>query len=805
MRPDQIIAVFYAVNVRIGIALMTDAHFRLFLNEPALSVTGGVESLLGYKPDDFISGGILLKNLVHAEDKDIFEGLFAADKPSGDFNIRILQANGRMRCVSGHYSRQMPGLDLTLMDTACLKGDMEAQMANFKAMMAFTDDYISFKDRNHVFTSASQALLTFAGCGPDLSGKTDYEVFPREYADLNYRLEKRVFAEGTIVHDVQEIQKDGKTTWLDKRIGPVRNASGEIVGLFGVARDVTERKLAENELRIAAAVESQESTMITDADCVILRVNQAFTDMTGYTSEDVVGQTPRLLKSGRHDVNFYREMWESIRQKGSWRGEIWDRRKNGKVYPKMLTISAVKSGSTITHYVGSHIDISEHKAAEDAIKHLAFFDQLTGLPNRRLLLDRLRHALAFSARNGAGGALLFIDLDNFRTLNETLGHNMGDLLLQQVAKRLELCVRKSDSVARLGGDEFVVMLEGLSCESLEAAAQTKIVCDKILASLNQPYQLVLHNYRSTPSIGAALFGSDPQPMEELLKQADIAMYQAKKDGRNTMRFFDQQMQDAVNARASLEVQLVKALENQEFRLFYQVQMDSARKPLGAEALIRWMHPERGLVFPAEFITLAEETGLILPIGQWVLNTACAQLKVWQQEALTRDLVLSVNVSSQQFRQPDFVSEVLSVVNQHEIDPSRLKLELTESLLLDDIEETIANMNALRAVGIRFSMDDFGTGYSSLQYLKRLPLDQIKIDQSFVRDITTSSSDNAIVHTIIAMAKSLNMSVIAEGVETRQQRQLILDGGCTDYQGYLFGRPMPIEEFNALLDDDQGNI
>jgi diguanylate cyclase (GGDEF)-like protein/PAS domain S-box-containing protein len=673
--------------------------------------------------------------------------------------------------------------------------------------MENADDRIGFKDINHVYTGASRTLADLASLHRDeLTGKTDYDVFSEEYADLNYRLEKQALAGNEAVHEVQTISEgNGVTRWIDNRITPICDEDGEIIGLYCVARDVTEQKIAENELRIAAAVESQEPTMITDADCVILRVNQAFTDATGYSADEAVGQTPRLLKSGRHDADFYRRMWESIGQTGAWRGEIWDRNKDGRDYPKMLSISAVKSGDVVTHYVGSHIDISEHKAAEDAIKHLAFFDQLTGLPNRRLLLDRLRHALAFSARSGSGGALLFLDLDNFRTINETMGHNVGDLLLQQVALRLETCVRKSDSVARLGGDEFVVLLEGLSDEMFEVAAQTKIVGEKILAALNKPYHIASLSHRSTPSIGIVLFGDQKLPVDELLKQADIAMYQAKQDGRNTLRFFDQQMQDAVTARATLESELATALENQQFQLFYQVQMDSSRKPQGAEALIRWMHPERGLIFPAEFIPLAEETGLILPIGQWVLETACAQLKLWQMEEITRDLVLSVNVSSQQFRQHDFVDQVVSVVRRLDVDATRLKLELTESLLLDDIEATIANMNALKELGIRFSMDDFGTGYSSLQYLKRLPLDQIKIDQSFVRDIVTSSSDNAIVQTIIAMAKSLNMSVIAEGVETKQQRQLILDGGCTDYQGYLFGKPMPIEEFNFLLGSDSRAI
>jgi diguanylate cyclase (GGDEF)-like protein/PAS domain S-box-containing protein len=448
--------------------------------------------------------------------------------------------------------------------------------------------------------------------------------------------------------------------------------------------------------------------------------------------------------------------------------------------------------------IGTHTDITSRKAAEDEIKNLAFYDPLTLLPNRRLLLDRLQHAMLSSTRSGREGALLFIDLDNFKTLNDTLGHEIGDLLLQQVAERLVACVREGDTVARLGGDEFVVMLKDLSDQDLEAAAQTEVIGNKILGALNKPYQLATHEYRNSASIGAALFNEHERDIEELLKQADIAMFQAKKEGRNTLRFFDPQMQDAIISRVKMERELIKALEDQQFELYFQIQIDSSNRPLGAEALIRWAHPERGLLSPLQFIPLAEETGLILPIGQWVLETACAQLKVWQQDTLTRDLILAVNVSAKQFRQANFVNQVKTTLQHHEVNPMRLKLELTESLLLENIQDTIATMNALNELGVRFALDDFGTGYSSLQYLKKLPLDQLKIDQSFVRDIATESSDRAIMRTIIAMARGLNMDVIAEGVETEEQRQLLLNKGCNNFQGYLAGKPVPIEQFEAGL-------
>jgi diguanylate cyclase (GGDEF)-like protein len=445
----------------------------------------------------------------------------------------------------------------------------------------------------------------------------------------------------------------------------------------------------------------------------------------------------------------------------------------------------------------------DKRAAE--LNSLAFYDPLTGLPNRRLLEDRLHHALAVSLRNRSEGALMFIDLDNFKDINDTLGHGFGDLLLQKAAKRLVSCLRAGDTVARLGGDEFVLILEGLGEIPIEAATKAKAIGDKFLSTLNEPYQLDIHKYHSTPSIGVALFGYDGKSTQDLLQQADIAMYQAKQAGRNTMMFFNQKMQDAINIRTSLEKELRIAVEKSQFHLYYQIQMDSSHRPLGAEALIRWQHPERGLILPDIFIPLAQETGLIQVIGQWVIETACAQLSEWQKNALTDGLTLSVNVSARQFQQADFVAQVQDAVQRHLITTNLLKLELTENLLLENIEDTIAAMNTLNEVGVQFSLDDFGTGYSSLQYLKQLPLYQFKIDQSFVSHIATDRSDKAIVQTIISMARRLNIEVIAEGVETEEQRELLMNSGCKSFQGYLFSKPLPIKLFNVLIKEYQKTL
>ncbi len=577
--------------------------------------------------------------------------------------------------------------------------------------------------------------------------------------------------------------------------------------------DITERKRAEADLRIAAiAFESQDAMMITDADGVILRVNRAFTETTGYSTAEAVGQTPRLLASGRHDAAFYDAMWSSIRRTGTWQGEVWNRRKNGEVYPAWLTVTAVQgTNGAVTHYVGTHMDISHRKEAEDKLHKLAFYDPLTKLPNRRLLLDRLGHALASSARSQQQGAIMFIDLDNFKTLNDTQGHDVGDRLLVEAAQRLQASVRQGDTVARLGGDEFVVMLEDLKADSL-VAAQVEGVAEKVLAALDQPYRLELNqgagepnaiDHHCTASIGVTLFGAERGDVDELMKQADLAMYQAKNSGRNTIRFFDPYMQVTVTARVEREAELREAVQAGQFLLHYQPQVAGLGRMMGAEALVRWQHPQRGIVSPAEFIALAEETGLILPLGHWVLASACARLAKWATQPEMAHLTVAVNVSAHQFRQADFVDQVLAVLADTGANPQRLKLELTESLLVNNVEDVIAKMTALKSRGVGFALDDFGTGYSSLSYLKRLPLEQLKIDQSFVRDVLTDANDAAIAKMIVALAESLGLAVIAEGVEVEAQREFLASHGCHAYQGYLLSRPLPVEAFEDFVQQAAG--
>ena len=561
------------------------------------------------------------------------------------------------------------------------------------------------------------------------------------------------------------------------------------------------RQQDEEQLRIAAAAfESQEGIFVTDANSRILRVNRAFTRITGYSEQEAIGQTPQLLSSGKHLPPFYMSMWQQLLATGFWCGEVWNRRKNGDIFPEWLTITAVKSTADVTsHYVATLTDITQRKRAEDEIRQLAFYDPLTRLPNRRLLLERLQRALGGSGRRDEG-ALLFIDLDNFKTLNDTLGHDMGDLLLQEVGRRLSRCIRDGDTVARLGGDEFVILLLHLGKDKQEAAGYAQRLGERCRKALNETYDLAGHPYHSTPSIGIAMFadGHGPHTSDELMKRADLALYSAKAAGRNAVHLFDLQMQSSLSERAGLESALRQAVAQKQLQLHFQPQVNHLGMICGAEVLLRWQHPTLGMLAPDRFITLAEESGLIVPIGQWVLEQACRQLASWCRQPATAHLTLSVNVSARQLRHPDFSTQVQTILAASGANPHRLMLEITESCLVDDLHASSNIMMALRQQGVRFALDDFGTGYSSLSYLKRLPLDQLKIDQSFVHGVLQDQNDATIVRTVISLANSLNLTVLAEGVESAAQHVFLAQHGCHCYQGYLFGHPQPIAALQEKL-------
>ena len=635
----------------------------------------------------------------------------------------------------------------------------------------------------------------------EVVGKSDYEIAPRETADGHRAGDLRAIATGEIQsEELETLTADGATRQFEVLKAPLRDEAGKTIGVVGIARDVSERRKLDEQLRIAAtAFEAQEGILILDADERILRVNCAFIEMTGHLADDVIGKTPRQIARDQRASELFADIAKRVARDGFWRGEMQAQRSSGEIFPTWTTVATVRGarGKT-THYVVTMTDVAERKRAEKEIVNLAFYDRLTGLPNRRLLRDRLEQALAGSARSGRHGALLFIDLDNFKLVNETSGHEVGDQLLVEVARRLEACLGAAGGAARIGGDEFVALVEDLSENRHEAAALAKNAGETILAALNAPYTLPGGVRHSSPSIGVAMFSSGGDTCEELLKQADIAMYEAKAAGRNTLRFFDPDMQATLAVRAEAEAALRIAIRERHFVLHYQPQVDCDGEWVGAEALLRWAHPKRGLVAPDEFIPLAEETGLILPIGRWVLETACAQLNAWSDDRRSRGLRLSVNVSARQFGQPDFVEQVIETLRATGAPAERLVLELTETVVLEDVAGAASKMNALKDLGVGFAVDDFGTGYSSLAYLTRLPLDQMKIDRSFVCNLPGNANDAAVAHTIITLAESLGLAVIAEGVETEAQRRFLERHGCPTFQGFLFGKPMPIDAFEAKL-------
>ena len=591
------------------------------------------------------------------------------------------------------------------------------------------------------------------------------------------------------------IAADGHIVWL-RDIATLVVENGVITELYGLMIDITRQKHSEEQLRLAAnTFETQQGIMITDKDANILRVNKAFTQITGYSAPQVIGKNPRILKSGRHDHAFFEHYWEQLLTKDKYEGEIWNRRQSGEVYPEWQTVTAVRNElGGVSHYVSVFSDITEKKDAENKIHNMAFYDALTNLPNRRLLLDRFDQEIAIARRHKQFGAVLYLDLDHFKILNDSQGHLVGDELLIQVAQRLSSVLREEDTPARLGGDEFVVLLHANSETLATAADQAMVVAEKIREQLNSPFILGQYQHQIGTSIGIALFPEDQQHPDAVLQQADTAMYRSKSSGRNTISFFHSSMQEAADLRLSLEQDLRIAIDQGRFILCYHPQMNAEGMMVGAEALIRWEDKIKGRLSPADFIPVAEESNLILTIGKWVLMEACSQIKMWDDDGLKSVSYISVNVSSRQFRQQDFVYQVKYALDATGISPSRLGIELTESIMIVDIQDTVDKMKALKALGVTIAVDDFGTGYSSLVYLKQLPLDVLKIDRGFVRDIINDSSDAVIVETIISMAEHLNIQVIAEGVETVEQLAFLKEKGCSIFQGYFFDQPLTAPNF-----------
>ncbi len=643
------------------------------------------------------------------------------------------------------------------------------------------------RESERILGHQSQALL---GC--PIWGELVHNGTSRLHKEIINALQSGHFSEFEAFYPLQK-------KWLALRVYPFAD------GLAVYLQDVTERRHEQEQMRLLQTSIARLNDMVLIAEAghdsewpKIVFVNEAFVRQTGYSQAEVLGRTPELLLGPKTQRNALNRIVHALRNSLPVSCELINYKKNGEHFWLELSIVPVDyENRSLTHWVAVGRDITARKTAEEQIEHLAFYDPMTQLPNRQLLTKRLEAVMSATNEHKQIGALMFIDLDNFKVLNDTLGHSRGDMMLQQVATRLQGCVRRSDTVARLGGDEFVVMLEDLSVDSAMALKKTRIVGEKILASLSTPYDLSGNQYHGTCSIGVTQVGLLKQSMGDVLKQADLAMYQAKAAGRNTMCFFDPEMQIAATASATLTTDLRQAFFSHEFVLYYQPQVGSEGQMVGVEALLRWQRPDR-LVLPDDFISQAEHSGLIFPLGNWVLETACAQLVAWAQRPETEKLCIAVNVSVRQFCHPEFVDQVMALIQRTGIQASRLKLELTESLLAVDIDVTIAKMGMLKDAGVTLSIDDFGTGYSALSYLKKLPLDQLKICRTFVKDVLSNPNDAAIARTIIGLAQSLGLELMAEGVETQAQRDFLMRHGCESYQGYLFSKALPIGELDPFI-------
>ena len=658
---------------------------------------------------------------------------------------------------------------------------------------------VFLKDRQSTYISCNELFAKMVELSAkDIAGHTDHDFFPANLANKYCEDDHRIMTSGQPEEIEEDYLEQGERRIALTMKTPVHDEAGIVTGILGIFTDITERKRTEDRLRQSATVfdSSTEGITITDPEHNIITVNRSFSEITGYTEAEVLGRNPRMLQSGRHGRDFYRAMWAAINNHGRWRGEIWNRRKNGEIYPELLTINAVRDDQgRLVNYIGVFSDLSQIKQSESMLEHLAHYDPLTELPNRLLIRSRLEHALEQARTQGTHLAVLCLDLDRFKNINDSLGHPAGDQLLHELAKRLGAHLHTPDiTLGRLGGDEFVILMEDL--KQVESAA---IVAQDVLRLLEQPFQLGEHGeVFIAASIGISLFPEDAGDATQLFRNADTALYQAKEQGRNTYHFYTEGLTRAADQRLTLESHLRRALERSEFLLHYQPQVTVAEDRLiGVEALVRWRHPELGLVPPDQFIPLAEETGLIVPLGEWVLFTACTQLKAWLDQGLP-PFSIAVNLSSRQFHQGDLAHHVRAVLDATGLPPALLELEITESAIMEQGEQAITTLDALKTLGVKLSIDDFGTGYSSLAYLKRFAVDTLKIDQSFVRDLEQDHGDQVIAATIITMAHNLELQALAEGVETAQQLDFLHQHGCDACQGYLFSQPLPADELERWL-------
>ncbi|MDR9425623.1 MAG: EAL domain-containing protein [Marinobacter sp.] len=679
-----------------------------------------------------------------------------------------------------------------------LQQSAQASEARLRALINSIPDLIFVFDERGRFVFVHAADESRLSRPVDqILGQHYRDILPPQLASQLENTKAEIARTGQATDLEYQLEFDGEVREFSAKVTVLIDAEHRNTGFLAVVRDVTESKIQEAELRIAStAFETHLGITITDDQGVILRANKAFTRITGYEEHEVVGKTPAVLQSGLQDRAFYENFWNRVKEAGSWEGEVWNRRKNGEIYAEWLTVTAVRGQSgRVLNYVGTFHDITKRKEAERQAHRLAFYDSLTGLANRVLLEDRILEAAKANTRFGTQSAILQLDINQFRAVNDTRGYGVGDLVLKAVSEQLASIMRESDTLARIGGDEFAVLLSNLDSSKELSARSAEVVAEKILGLFEYPLEVPEHSVQVAVSIGITIMNGEDTPWDQQMQRAEQATQQAKQQARHQggkpIAFFDPDIQARAIEHILLEDELRHAVAEGQLRLYFQPQIRNPEQLLGYEVLLRWQHPDRGLISPGVFIPLAEQSRLILPIGEWVLEQACEQLARWQEDPDKKDLYLAVNVSVYQFQNKQFTEQVARILQHTGAPPHLLKLEVTESLLMDDPERITRMMNDLRALGIRFSLDDFGTGYSSLSYLKRLPLDQVKIDQSFTRDVGSSTSSAAIVDSIIGLSKGLDLQVIAEGVETEEQRDWLVTHGCLHYQGFLFGRPGPL--------------
>jgi two-component system CheB/CheR fusion protein len=699
--------------------------------------------------------------------------------------------------------RSVQGAIIVLLDhTERLMAEREVRKnrETLLAIMNNSTSIIALKDLAGRYEFVNRQFEKFFGMEAGyVLGKTDAQVMSRKIAD-DFRTKELdvVRLQTALEFDDMLAFTSGHERFLRSVRFPLLSEDGVVYSICTQSVDVTEHKRAEDQLRLAARVfdRAGEGIVVTDANQKILTINSAFTDVTGYTADEVLGQTPKLLASDKQNAQFYVNMWEHLQAHGWWQGEIWNKRKSGEIYPEWLTINVVNGpDGNVLNYVGIFSDISVVKESQRKVEFLATHDDLTGLPNRALFMDRLRQAIVHSERSEQTFAVLFIDLDNFKVINDSLGHAAGDELLKEVATRLRECVRGGDTVARFGGDEFALLIEEATVAEAEMAAH------RIADGLLRPYSIGRQNIYPSASVGICLYPNDGVDPETLLKNADSAMYQAKDGGKRAHHFFTVELKRAADERLKLETELRGAIERDELFLLYQPQIDIASGHLiGVEALARWQHPGEGVIYPAKFIPLAEKAGIIDRLGEWVAATACKQMAQWVKQGHPIPRV-SINVSSYQFRRSNVSAMMLRLLSLHGLDAEHVMLELTESALAEDFEQVQQLLQELKALGIKLSIDDFGTGYSSLSYLRRLPIHELKIAQQFVTDIDHNTDAQAIAKTILVMAQALGFSVVAEGIENAEQLKVLRDHGCDIGQGYLFAYPLTSGELLARFGKD----